>query len=77
MCDQYNIEEIAPFDDAVFSEKMKSLVLEPGFEQAVKYAMRDVNYPAFCEMLKQIPDKETFQLKVMRPFLEMLEQAGF
>lgn len=74
MCDQYNIEEIAPFDDAVFSEKMKSLVLEPGFEQAVKYAMRDVNYPAFCEMLKQIPDKETFQLKVMRPFLEMLEQ---
>ena len=51
MCDQYNIEEIAPFDDAVFSEKMKSLVLEPGFEQAVKYAMRDVNYPAFCEML--------------------------
>ncbi len=74
MCDQYNIEEIAPFDDAVFSEKMKALVLEPGFEQAVRYAMKDVDYPVFCEMLKQIPDKETFQLKVMQPFLVMLEQ---
>ena len=73
MCSQYNLEEIAPFDDAIFPEKIRKIVLEPGFEQAVSYAMKGVDYPAFCEMLKQIPDKETFQLKVMRPFLEMIE----
>lgn len=74
MYEQYNIEEIAPFDDAAFPEKMKSLVSEPAFEHVIKYAMKDVDYPTFCQMLKQVPDKETFQLNVMRPFLEMLEQ---
>lgn len=74
MCDQYNLEEIAPFDDAVFSEKMESLIREPGFEYAVKYAMPGIDYPEFCKMLKFIPDKETFQRKVMQPFLESLEK---
>ena len=74
MCDQYDFSEIAPFDDDVFSEKMKALVLEPGFEHAVKYVMRDVDYPKFSESLKSIPDKATFQHKVMVPFLEMLEK---
>ena len=54
MCDQYNLEEIAPFDDAVFSEKMESLIREPGFEYAVKYAMPGIDYPEFCKMLKFI-----------------------
>lgn len=74
MCDQYNFSEIAPFDDDVFSEKIKALVLEPGFEHAVKYVMRDVDYPKFAQSLTAIKDKTTFQLKVMLPFLEMLEK---
>lgn len=74
MCDQYNFSEIAPFDDDVFPEKIKALVMEPGFEHAVKYVMRDVDYPKFTESLTKIKDKDTFQLKVMLPFLEMLEK---
>lgn len=72
MSQQYDFSDIAPFDDDVFSEKMASLVNEPGFEHAVRYVMPQVDYPAFIQTLLSIPDKDQFQTKIMWPFLEML-----
>lgn len=72
MFEQYNLQEIAPFDDAQFREKMTRLVEEPGFEHAVRWVLPDVDYPEFVRELLQVPDKNTLQLKVMGPFLELL-----
>lgn len=74
MFEQYNLQEIAPFDDAQFREKMTRLVEEPGFEHAVRWVLPDIDYPEFVKELLQVPDKNTLQLKVMGPFLELLAQ---
>lgn len=72
MSNQHDFSEIAPFDDSQFAEKMALLVKEPGFEHAVKSVMPDVDYPQFVEKLRSISDKQTFQTRIMWPFLEML-----
>ncbi|MBD5350363.1 MAG: acyltransferase [Bacteroides sp.] len=74
MSNHYDFSDIAPFDDSEFSAKMNLLVDEPGFEHAVRYVMPDVDFAEFVKTLRSIPDKETFQLKVMYPFLKLLEK---
>ncbi len=74
MYNQYDFSDIAPFDDDDFSLKMNSLVLEPGFEHAVRFVMPDVDYPRFAEKLKSIKDKDAFQKMVMAPFLVSLAE---
>ena len=69
-----DFQDIAPFDDSEFKEKMAQLVVEPGFEHAVRYVMPDVDFPEFVKNLLAIPNKESFQINVMRPFLELLEK---
>ena len=65
-------EDIAPYDDGQYREKLAALVHEPGFEHAVRYVMPDVDYPQFCENLLRINNQDDFQYSVMGPFLEML-----
>lgn len=65
-------DDIAPYDDSNFQEKMSRLVEEPGFEHAVRYVMPDVYYPEFVKGLLAIKTMNSFQLDVMAPFLEML-----
>lgn len=72
MSNEYDFSDIAPFDDSQFKEKMSMLVKEPGFEHAVRYVMPGVDFPGFVDNLLAVPDKETFQTQVMRPFIEML-----
>lgn len=72
MSNQIDFSDIAPFDDSQFQEKMSLLVKEPGFEHAVRYVMPNVNYDDFVKELMSISDKESFQTKIMWPFLEML-----
>ncbi len=72
MSNQIDFSDIAPFDDSQFQEKMALLVKEPGFEHAVRYVMPNVKYDDFVKELMSISDKESFQTKIMWPFLEML-----
>ena len=44
-------DDIRPFYDSEFHDKMKVLVTEPGFEHAVRYVLRDINYELFCQEL--------------------------
>lgn len=67
-------KDISPIPDSEFKEKMASLVKEPGFKHAVRYVMPDVNYDEFISHLLTISTKEDFQIKVMMPFLEMLQR---
>lgn len=72
MSQQHDFSDIAPFGPDEFSGKMLSLTKEPGFEHAVRYVMPDADYPQFAEQLVGISDQDTFQSKIMWPFLEML-----
>ena len=72
MSQQCDFSDIAPFDDSEVSAKIASLVKEPGFEHAIRYAMPHADYHQFVEKLLTIKDKEEFQRKIMWPFLEML-----
>lgn len=65
-------QDIAPYEDSQFSEKISALVKEPGFEHAVRYVMPDVDYPDFCRQLLQVKSQDVFQCNIMAQFLEML-----
>ncbi len=67
-------EDIRPFYDSEFHDKMKELVKEPKFEHAVRYVLRDIDYDAFCQQLLALDNKKDFQLLIMRSFLEGLIQ---
>lgn len=65
-------DDIRPYDDHLFKEKIAELVREPGFEHAVRYVMPDVDYEEFVKNLITVETQNDFQVKIMGPFLEML-----
>lgn len=65
-------KDIAPYSDNEFHEKMESLVIQPGFEHAVRYVMPDVDYAGFVKQLLGIKTQNDFQKDTMGRFLEML-----
>lgn len=67
-------QDIAPYNDVQFKEKLKQLVTEPGFEHAVCYVMPDVDYPKFVDDLMKVSTQDQFQRYVMGRFLELLER---
>ena len=67
-----DFEDIAPYDDSQYQEKIAKLVKEPGFEHAVRYVMPHVDYPAFVQSLLAVKNQNDFQNHVMGPFLELL-----
>lgn len=69
---QYDFKDIAPFGDDIFQDKMACLVDEPGFENAVRFVIPDVDYPKMKEELLSIRTGDEFQHRIMYPFLEML-----
>lgn len=76
MSDQeMNFNDIAPYDDSMFHEKMKQLVKEPAFIHALNYTMPKEDVPVLIEELLKINNKYDFQHQVMFPFLEMLAKT--
>ncbi len=72
MTKEDQFEDICPYDDCIFQEKMSHLVKEPGFEHAVKWVFPDIDFDEFCKILCNISGKDAFQHDIMWPFLEML-----
>lgn len=64
--------DISPYDSSEFHEKISHLVKEPGFEHAVKWVLKDIDYADFCNQLLLVKDGNTFQKEIMMPFLELL-----
>lgn len=62
--EQRQFEDIAPYPDSIFHEKMQHLVEEPGFEHAVKWVLPEIDYHEFskellqCERQKHFPEKD-------------------
>ena len=44
-------QDIAPYDDSQYREKVASLVAEPGFEHAVRYIFPDIDYDEFLSLI--------------------------
>lgn len=65
-------QDIAPYDDNQYREKLATLVAEPGFEHAVKYIFPHTDYNEFASKLLKVSNRDEFQYNVMGPFLEML-----
>lgn len=65
--------DICPYSDDVFSERMSSLVKEPGFKHAVEFVMPGIDFQQFCQGLLAITNKHDFQYNIMYPFLVALE----
>lgn len=70
-----NFEDISPYDDSQFKEKMNNLIKEPGFLHAIKYTMPEKDVPHLLEALQKIDNKYDFQQIIMYPFLEMLAKT--
>ena len=68
-------KDIAPFDDELFSERMKRLVSDPGFENAIKYVLPGSDFRELADTLLKIDNKEDFQKKVMLSILKKLEDG--
>lgn len=72
---EYNFNDIAPYDDSEFHARMEQLVKEPGFLHAVNYTMPPKDVPSLIEELLKIDNKHDFQTRIMFPFLEMLAKT--
>lgn len=72
MAQEQDFNDICPYDDAVFHEKMARLVEEPGFINALTYTMPKEAIPGLVNELLKINTKYDFQHQIMFPFLEML-----
>lgn len=66
------LADIAPYDDTCFREKLEKLVREPGFENAIRFVMPDVDYPKYVQYLLQVRDQQDFQSRIVGGFLEDL-----
>ena len=66
--------DIAPYDDSQFKEVISKMVLEPGFEHAIRWILPDIDYAQFTALLKSCNSKHEFQSRVMQNFLNELER---
>lgn len=72
---EYNFDDIAPYDDSEFHERMEKLVKDPGFLHVINYTMPEKDVPKLIEELLKIDNKYDFQHQIMFPFLEMLAKT--
>jgi hypothetical protein len=75
MTDENRFQDLGPYDDSLFSEKMKALVKEPGFLHAISYTMPKEHIPLLIAELEKIDNKYDFQHQIMFPFMEMLAKT--
>ncbi|MCM1319083.1 MAG: 1-acyl-sn-glycerol-3-phosphate acyltransferase [Muribaculaceae bacterium] len=69
---EYDFSDICPYDDAIFHEKMVSLLNEPGFMHALSFCMPPQDVETIKQELLLIDNKHDFQTLVMFPFMQMV-----
>lgn len=69
-----NFDEIRPYNDNEYHEKVAALIQEPAFKQVIATVMPEVEFELFCKKLLSISTIEEFQKQVIVPFLHKLVQ---
>lgn len=67
-------QDIAPYDDCEFQEKMAGLVKEPLLKNAINYIMPGADYDSLVDTLLAIKTKDEFQAKIIGHVLQILEK---
>lgn len=73
--EEFDFSDIAPYDDSLFQEKIRSLVKQPGFLHAVGYTMPKEDVPVLIDELLKITNTHDFQKEIMLPFLEVIAKT--
>lgn len=72
MIHNIDFDDIRPFRDDEYQEKMASLIEEPDFKQVIATVMPEVDYELFCKKLLSIHTINDFQKYIIIPFLDKL-----
>ena len=72
MAHNIDFEDIRPFNDNEYHEKMASLIEEPSFKKVIATVMPEVDYDTFCKQLLSINTINDFQKYIIIPFLDKL-----
>lgn len=71
----FDFSDIAPYDDALFPQKIQALVKEPGFLHAIGYTMPEDAVPVLLDELLKITNTHDFQRVIMIPFLDLIAKT--
>ncbi len=64
-----DFEDIRPYNDDEFQEKMARLLQEPYFRGIINAIMPEVDYDEFCEKLSKLESVHEFQQGIILPWL--------
>lgn len=65
-------KDIAPYAYDEFKDRLRQLVDEEGFQNAIRYIMPEVDYPDFKKSILKATDIQDFQHNIVGKFLEYL-----
>lgn len=69
-------DDIAPLYDHQVQGAIKELLVDPGFEHAVKYVMPDLDWAEFSQMMSQYTNKAGFQTDIVYNTVWMLAKKS-
>ncbi len=65
-------DDIAPLYDHEVEQAIQEILVDPGFQHAVKYVIPDINWNDFSAEMSTYKTKEEFQAKMIYPVVTML-----
>lgn len=65
-------DDIAPLYDHEVEQAIKDILVDPGFQHAVRYIMPDINWDDFSAEMSTYKTKEEFQTKMIYPVVKAL-----
>lgn len=72
MTDRHDFDDIRPFDEEEFRDKIVQLTEEPYFKGIITAIMPGVDYDTFSQRMKKLRSVNEFQQNIIRPWLEKL-----
>lgn len=65
-------DDIAPLYDHEVKQAIQDILVDPGFQHAVRYIMPDINWEEFSAEMSKYENKEQFQSRMIYPVVKML-----
>lgn len=72
MTDRRNFDDIRPFGEEEFHDRIIKLIEEPYFKGIITAVMPGVDYDVFCQRMRLLHSANEFQQYIIRPWLEQL-----
>ncbi len=69
-------DDIAPLYDHEVEQAIQELLVDPGFQHAVKYVMPDLDWAEFSAQMSSFKTKKDFQMQMVYPVVTWLRKMG-